>query len=181
MVYPEFNIDASEVSPDTFFLPTLGPKLRRLAEDVHRGKGFAAVRGLHIESDPSKLEEPALAFLGISSYIGHKRGRQDAKGNMLSMSTPLIDCAVEANRRLVHIKDAKLSKASQGDRPVRYSSRASVCSARCKDTHERDADLLRRRSIPTLSATSWPYRLVVVLRGEGVISLRRHGRSTMHL
>lgn len=71
----------SEISQDTFPLPTLGPKLLRAATDVHRGKGFVMIRGL--EPDGFTPEENALIFLGMSSYIGEKRGRQDEDGNML--------------------------------------------------------------------------------------------------
>ncbi|KXX76429.1 hypothetical protein MMYC01_200183 [Madurella mycetomatis] len=97
----------SEVSPDNFPLPTLGPKLLRVALDIHCGKGFAVVRGL--KPDEYSPEDNVLIFLGISSYIGAKRGRQDEDGNML-----------------MHIRDAKLSKTPQQDRPTRYSSRAST-------------------------------------------------------
>ncbi|KAK3680898.1 hypothetical protein B0T22DRAFT_388678 [Podospora appendiculata] len=97
----------NEVSPITFPLPTLGPKLVGIAVDIHRGKGFAVIRGLDPEA--YSAEDNALIFLGISSYIGAKRGRQDEDGNMM-----------------MHIRDAKLSKTVQGDRPIRYSSRAST-------------------------------------------------------
>jgi hypothetical protein len=65
------------------------------------------VRGL--KPDDFSPEDNVLVFLGISSYIGSTRGRQDEEGNML-----------------MHIRDAKLSKTPQQDRPTRYSSRASV-------------------------------------------------------
>ena len=72
----------SEVAPSTFPLPTLGLKLLRLASDIHSGRGFAAVRGLR--PDEFSPEDNVILFLGISSYIGAKRGRQDEEGNMLS-------------------------------------------------------------------------------------------------
>lgn len=72
----------SEVSATTFPLPNVGPKLLRLAEDVHRGKGFAIIRGL--KPDGFSPEDNVLLFLGMSSYIGGQRGRQDEDGNMLS-------------------------------------------------------------------------------------------------
>jgi hypothetical protein len=75
----------SEVSSDNFSLPTVGPKLLRLAHDIHNGKGFAVVRGMKPEM--FSIEDNVIAFLGISAYIGGKRGRQDEDGNMLSMST----------------------------------------------------------------------------------------------
>ncbi|KAK4214199.1 hypothetical protein QBC37DRAFT_157955 [Rhypophila decipiens] len=105
--FNDLGLFGSEVSQDTFPLPTLGPKLLQAAVDVHRGKGFAIIRGL--KPDTFTPEENALIFLGLSSYIGPERGRQDEEGNML-----------------VHIRDAKLSRAPQGDRPTRYSTRAST-------------------------------------------------------
>ncbi|KAK4102453.1 Clavaminate synthase-like protein, partial [Parathielavia hyrcaniae] len=97
----------NEVSPTTFPLPTLGPKLQRVALDIHCGKGFSVVRGL--KPDDFSPEDNVLVFLGVSSYIGSMRGRQDEEGNML-----------------MHIRDAKLSRTPQQDRPTRYSSRAST-------------------------------------------------------
>ncbi|KAK3320449.1 hypothetical protein B0T19DRAFT_387052 [Cercophora scortea] len=97
----------NEVSPINFPLPTLGPKLIGISLDIHRGKGFAVIRGLDPEA--YSAEDNALIFLGISSYIAGKRGRQDEDGSMM-----------------MHIRDAKLSRTVQGDRPIRYSSRAST-------------------------------------------------------
>lgn len=78
--------------PDTFPLPKLGPKLQQAAVDVHGGKGFVVIRG--INPDGFTPEENALIFLGISSYIGDKRGRQDEEGNMLGKS---LTCLVSGN------------------------------------------------------------------------------------
>jgi hypothetical protein len=73
----------SEVAASNFPLPTLGQKLLKAALDVHRGRGFTIVRGLNPkEFSP---EDNLIIFLGISSYIGSQRGRQDEDGNMLSM------------------------------------------------------------------------------------------------
>ena len=49
---------------------------------MHRGRGFVVVRGLKPED--FSQEENVILFLGLSSYIGPKRGRQDEEGNMLS-------------------------------------------------------------------------------------------------
>jgi hypothetical protein len=105
--FNELGLYGNEVSPSTFPLPTLGPKLRQISADVHQGRGFAVVRGL--KPDEFSPEDNVLVFLGISCYVGVQRGRQDEEGNML-----------------MHIRDAKLSKTPQQDRPTRYSSRASV-------------------------------------------------------
>ncbi|KAJ4286401.1 hypothetical protein N0V88_008024 [Collariella sp. IMI 366227] len=105
--FNDLGLYGSEVMPNTFPLPTLGPKLRKMAVDIHSGRGFSVVRGLN--PDEFSPEDNVLVFLGISSYIGATRGRQDEEGSML-----------------MHIRDAKLSKTPQEDRPTRYSSRPST-------------------------------------------------------
>lgn len=84
----DLELYGSEVTPDTFPLPTLGPKLQQVAVDIHTGRGFGVVRG--IEPDDFSPEENVIIFLGISSYIGARRGRQDEDGNMLSGFIPRL-------------------------------------------------------------------------------------------
>lgn len=82
LIVIELGLYGSEVSASNFPLPTLGQKLLSAALDLHRGRGFAIIRGL----DPEDFspEDNLIVFLGISGYIGSKRGRQDEDGNMLS-------------------------------------------------------------------------------------------------
>jgi hypothetical protein len=70
------------VEPARFPLPTLGPKLKELSQDVHNGRGFCVIRGI----DPAtySVEDLTLVYLGVQSYIAEQRGRQDKRGNMLS-------------------------------------------------------------------------------------------------
>ena len=73
----------SFVTKDTFPLPRLGPVLEQLAADLHHGRGFFVVRGI----DPShfSLEDNALLYLGISSYVAPRRGRNNPTGQMISI------------------------------------------------------------------------------------------------
>jgi len=66
----------------SFPLPTLQHQLRELRLEVHHGRGFCVIRGLR-PKDYSP-EENTILFLGLSSYIAERRGRQDQNGNMLS-------------------------------------------------------------------------------------------------
>ena len=70
------------LSPETFVLPTLGPKLRRLSQRLHEEEGFFVVRGLQ----PWRYRriENTIAFTGIASYIGNRRGVQCADGPVMS-------------------------------------------------------------------------------------------------
>ncbi|KAI0414843.1 hypothetical protein F5X98DRAFT_238574 [Xylaria grammica] len=75
------ELDGNLVNQDNFPLPTLGPKLRTLGDDIYNGKGFHVVRGL----DPStySVEDLAIIRLGVQTYIADQCGRQDHRGNML--------------------------------------------------------------------------------------------------
>ncbi|KAK4184429.1 hypothetical protein QBC35DRAFT_534986 [Podospora australis] len=73
--------DPQKVSKDNFPLPNLSKVLRQICFDIYEGKGFHVVRGL----DPDDYPIPDLTtiYLGISSYIAQRRGRQDQRGSML--------------------------------------------------------------------------------------------------
>ena len=77
----ELDLPFEGLSPQTFPLPTLGNELRILAEQLTGGVGFFHIRGLNPQRYSSKTN--IVIYLGISSYIGEKRGRQDELGNML--------------------------------------------------------------------------------------------------
>lgn len=87
----EQEIDGELVSCETFPLPQLSAELDKVCTRVYEGIGFAVVRGL----DPEQYtpEDFAVVYLGISSYVAERRGRQDQRGSMLSRSlcTPTIN------------------------------------------------------------------------------------------
>ena len=80
-------MDGHEVNPSNFPLPTLSQKLHALAREVHRGLGFGTLRGLELAE--LSHEDNLIIYLGVSSYIGQRRGVQDTQGNMLGMSLPI--------------------------------------------------------------------------------------------
>jgi hypothetical protein len=74
----------------------LQEKLQELSLQLHDTLGFFVLRGL----DPNEYspEDNIILFLGLSSYIGEKRGRQDDAGNMLSSSkTQSLSIPIVAN------------------------------------------------------------------------------------
>ncbi|KAI3325232.1 Clavaminate synthase-like protein [Xylariaceae sp. AK1471] len=105
--FKDLGLDGEEVNSVNFPLPTLSNVLFSLAQDLHAGLGFFALRGL----DPSRYsrEDNVLIFLGVSSYIGEQRGKQDDSGHIFS-----------------HIREAKFMVHSQQSRPVRDSNRPSL-------------------------------------------------------
>lgn len=82
-------MDGSDASPDNFPLPTLGPKLKDLANDVYNGRGFCVIRGLDLTK--YSVEDSTMIWLGIQGYIARQQARQDKKGNMLGMFRPSVD------------------------------------------------------------------------------------------
>lgn len=90
LIYRETELDLplESISQESFLLPTLGEKLRALAVELTNGVGFFHIRGL----DPGQYSNltNVVLYLGISSYIGGKRGRQDELGNMLRASQNMM-------------------------------------------------------------------------------------------
>jgi hypothetical protein len=69
-----------EVTRDRFPLPTLGPAMDRIQDEVVNGRGFILIRGIPV--DDYTIEESALAYFGIGSYLGWAIP-QNAKGHVL--------------------------------------------------------------------------------------------------
>lgn len=64
----------SEISKDTFSLPTAGPHLKELTEKhVVDGRGFIVVRG--IDPDKYTRQQNIILYTGVSTYVG-KTGLQ---------------------------------------------------------------------------------------------------------
>jgi hypothetical protein len=74
------GLDIAEIGRADFPLPTLGPALDRLREDVLNGRGFVLLRGLPVEGRP--IAHSAAAYWGIGTYFGQARS-QNAMGHLL--------------------------------------------------------------------------------------------------
>ena len=72
--------DIAKITQADFPLPTLGPKLTALCNDVIHGRGFALMRGLPVER--YSIRESATAYFGVGTYFGNARS-QNAKGHVL--------------------------------------------------------------------------------------------------
>jgi TfdA family taurine catabolism dioxygenase TauD len=69
-----------EITAEGFRLPTLGPRLAAVLEDLLYGRGFAVLRGLPVER--LGVEDSAIAYLGIGAHFGSFRS-QNARGHLL--------------------------------------------------------------------------------------------------
>jgi hypothetical protein len=72
--------DIASITRADFPLPTLGPILERMRDELLHGRGFVLLRGLPVEGRP--IAESATAYWGIGTYIGSARS-QNAKGHVL--------------------------------------------------------------------------------------------------
>jgi hypothetical protein len=70
----------AELSPATFPLPALGPRLAEVLRELTQGRGFILMRGFPVER--YSREETAIAYMGIGSHFGSFRS-QNAKGHLL--------------------------------------------------------------------------------------------------
>ncbi|ORY71330.1 uncharacterized protein BCR38DRAFT_331655 [Pseudomassariella vexata] len=79
------GMDGDDVTRERFPLPNLQKRLDGCAAEIHDGTGLCIIRGL----DPRRysVEDNIMIFLGVSSYIGGKRGLQNSKGAMLTHVT----------------------------------------------------------------------------------------------
>jgi len=69
-----------QIGRDDFPLPTLGPRLEALRQELLHGRGFALLRGLPMER--YALEDAAAMYWGIGTWFGGARS-QNAKGHLL--------------------------------------------------------------------------------------------------
>jgi Taurine catabolism dioxygenase TauD, TfdA family len=74
------NLDIAAIHRSDFPLPTLGPTLDRMREELLNGRGFVLMRGLPVEGRP--IAESATAYWGIGMHFGSPRS-QNAMGHVL--------------------------------------------------------------------------------------------------
>ncbi len=74
------DADIATITRADFPLPSLGPILDRLREEVLNGRGFVLLRGLPVTGRP--IAEAATAYWGLGTYFGNARS-QNAKGHLL--------------------------------------------------------------------------------------------------
>ena len=82
------KLDVAALSKHTFPLPTLDDELIKRSTSVHKGRGFFVLHGWKPEEYSD--HENALVYIGISSYIAERRGRQNQSGMMLSQYLDIL-------------------------------------------------------------------------------------------
>jgi hypothetical protein len=118
------------VNKNTFPLPNLSQELRQQAKILQHGRGFFVLRGLDV--DRYSIEDNVIIYVGVSSYIGSIRGRQDSK---------IID-GVRKSSMLNHIKDLSQTSVAGNigapayttDKQVFHTDAGDIVSLFCLNT-----------------------------------------------
>ena len=74
------HLPIEAIGPEDFALPTLGPKLHALRDEIIDGRGFVLLRGLDIEGWP--IERTARTYWGLGAWFG-RAVSQNAMGHVL--------------------------------------------------------------------------------------------------
>ncbi|KAI1127101.1 Clavaminate synthase-like protein [Nemania abortiva] len=157
--FQETGLSPGHLSPHTFVLPTLGPKLRTLSRRIHNEEGFLVLRGL--EPWKYKRLENTVIFTGISSYIANRRGVQCADGPVM---THVFDYSTEVEEK-ERVNDGYLGHANRTSPLPFHTDDGHIISLYCV----KSADIGGR----TLLASSWAiYNELLATRPDVIETLK---------
>jgi hypothetical protein len=105
------EIDIPSIRQHDFPLPNLGPRLRRMLEQVLTGRGFVLLRRLPVERWSRR--KTATAYFGLGAHLGSARS-QNAQGHVLG-----------------HVKDLGLSTSDPNVRIYQTSERQGYHTDSC--------------------------------------------------
>ncbi len=91
------SVDIPSIRRQDFPLPTLGPRLRRILEEVLTGRGFVLLRRLPVERWSRR--QAATAFFGLGAHLGGARS-QNAQGHVLGHVRDLGKSSSDPNVRI---------------------------------------------------------------------------------
>ncbi|KAL5624412.1 hypothetical protein BROUX41_004472 [Berkeleyomyces rouxiae] len=176
--YKTLGLGPNLISPDSFPLPILAPKLLGISEDLHNGRGFALIRGL----DPKDFSVADLStiWLGVQSFIAKARGRQDKKGNMIVHIIADSSSAVKAGHHRHSRSAITFHTEETGDITSWITRSAATSGGRCiiASAHKiyNTMASVSPSMIRTLAKSDWPFALphfqcrpVMFYRGERLI------------
>jgi hypothetical protein len=94
------GVRLDEVSREVFPLPTLGPLLQQLADDVAHGRGFALVQGVPV--DGLTEQQRALVAVGIAGHVGDPVSQGPEKVPVVHVRDEGADPAQSTTRSYQH-------------------------------------------------------------------------------
>jgi hypothetical protein len=95
-------VDLTSINMDDVPLPTLGPRLQRLLEDVLSGRGFVLIKALPVERWTKR--KAAIAFLAIGVHLGRLR-MQNAEGHLLGHVKDLGRSSMDPYARIYQTRE----------------------------------------------------------------------------
>jgi hypothetical protein len=98
----ESSVDLTSINTADFPLPTLGPRLQHLLDEVLSGRGFVLISALPVERWTKR--EAAIAFLGIGVHLGNLR-MQNADGNLLGHVRDVGRSSVDPHARIYQTRE----------------------------------------------------------------------------
>lgn len=98
----ESGCEIANIKTEDVPLPTLGPRLQAMLEEVLSGRGFVVIRGLPIERWTTR--EAAVAFLVIGLHLGQLR-MQNAEGHLLGHVRDLGRSSNDPNTRIYQTRE----------------------------------------------------------------------------
>jgi hypothetical protein len=157
--FKTLGLDGDMASPDTFPLPNLGPRLRKVRSEIYEGKGFGVIRGIDAQKYP--VEDLTTIYLGVQSYISNLQGRQDKKGNMLVHIVADNSSKIKAEHHRHSTAPITFHNEEAGD-VVSWLTRSTAASGgRCiiasGHTVYNVLAAVRPDMIRTLSRADWPF------------------------
>ena len=130
-------------------LPTLGPRLQRLLNEVLKGRGFVLIKGLPV--DRWTKREATLAFLIIGARLGQLR-MQNAAGHLLGHVRDLGLSSNDPNTRIYQTRERQTHHTDSCDvvgllclRPAKSGGLSSLVSSTTifNEMRQRRPDLLK--------------------------------------
>jgi Taurine catabolism dioxygenase TauD, TfdA family len=141
--------DVADITAQDVPLPTLGPALQRMLDDVISGRGFVLIKRLPIERWTRR--QAAIAFLIIGAHIGNLR-MQNAEGHLLGHVRDLGRSSDDPNARIYQTRERQTFHTDSCDvvgllclQTAKSGGLSSLVSSTtiCNEMRRRRPDLLR--------------------------------------
>jgi hypothetical protein len=127
------QLEIPAIRRDDFPLPSLGPRLRQMLDEVLNGRGFVLIRGLPV-GRLSELEA-AIAFFGLGAHLGGARS-QNAQGHVLGHVKDLGLSSRDPNARIYQTRERQTYHTDSCDvvglmclRPAKSGGLSSLVSS----------------------------------------------------
>src|ERR1043165_160064 len=98
----ESGVECEKIMAEKVSLPTLGPRLRALLDEVLNGQGFVLIKGLPVERWTRR--QAAIAFLIIGAQLGKLR-MQNAEGHLLGHVRDVGRSSDDPNTRIYQTRE----------------------------------------------------------------------------